>query len=78
MLNQLSLQELQLHLDALVRMDRETEWVEFKTNPDWEKLGKYISALANSAALLDQECGYLVYGVDDQTHCIVGTDAHFF
>lgn len=78
MLNQPSLQELQLHLDALVRMDRETEWVEFKTNPDWEKLGKYISALANSAALLDQECGYLVYGVDDQTHCIVGTDAHFF
>lgn len=78
MLNQPLLQELQLHLDALVRMDRETEWVEFKTNPDWEKLGKYISALANSAALLDQECGYLVYGVDDQTHCIVGTDAHFF
>lgn len=78
MLNQPSLQELQLHLDALVRMERETEWVEFKTNPDWEKLGKYISALANSAALLDQECGYLVYGVDDQTHCIVGTDAHFF
>lgn len=78
MLNQPSLQELLLHLDALVRMDRETEWVEFKTNPDREKLGKYISALANSAALLDQECGYLVYGVDDQTHCIVGTDAHFF
>ena len=28
--------ELQLHLKALTQMSRETEWVEFKTNPDPE------------------------------------------
>lgn len=77
MLNNPSLHELQLHLDALIRMDHETEWIEFKTNPDWEMLGKYISALANSAALLGQECGYLVYGVDDKTHSVIGTNQHF-
>ena len=36
MLNKPTLRELQLHLDALIRLDRETEWVEFKLNPDWE------------------------------------------
>ena len=70
--------ELQLHLKALTQMSRETEWVEFKTNPDWEMLGKYISALANSAALLDKECAYIVYGVDDATHAVIGTSAHFY
>lgn len=77
MLNKPTLRELQLHLDALIRLDRETEWVEFKLNPDWEALGKYISALANSAALLEKECSYIVYGVDDATHAVVGTSAHF-
>ena len=69
--------ELQLHLKALTQMSRETEWGEFKANPDWEMLGKYISALANSAALLDKECAYIVYGVDDATHAVIGTTAHF-
>lgn len=77
MLNQPTLEELRLHLCALLRLDFETEWVEFKTNPDWEKLGKYISALANSAALLEKECGYIVYGVEDKDHKVVGTSAHF-
>ena len=77
MLNQPTIEELRLHLQALVQMPHETEWVEFNTNPDWEKLGKYISALSNSAALLEKECGYIVYGVDDKTHEIVGTHVHF-
>lgn len=77
MLDKPTLRELQLHLDALIRLDRETEWVEFKVNPDREALGKYISALANSAALLEKECSYIVCGVDDATHAVVGTSAHF-
>ena len=77
MLNQPTIEELRLLLQALVQMPHETEWVEFKANPDREKLGKYISALSNSAALLEKECGYIVYGVDDKTHEIVGTHVHF-
>ena len=33
MLDKPTLRELQLHLDTLIRLDRETEWVEFKLNP---------------------------------------------
>lgn len=78
MLNNPTLTELRLHLKALVQLEHETEWVEFKTNPDWEKLGEYISALANVSALLDQECGYIVYGVNDATHEVVGTSVRFY
>ena len=44
-----------------------------KDNADPERVGKYISALANMAALADAPYGYLVYGVDDHTHEVVGT-----
>lgn len=54
----------------------EREYVEFKHNVDFEKIGEYISALANSAALLNLPHAYLIYGVDDSTHEIVGTDFH--
>lgn len=53
----------------------ENEFIEFKTNNDQpELIGEYISALSNSAALLNQPFGYLVYGVDDTTRDIIGTD----
>ena len=42
-------------LKELLRLPAETEWVEFKHNADIEKVGEYISALANSAALLGKE-----------------------
>lgn len=58
----------------LTRLPAETGWVEFKVNnADPEMLGKRISALSNSAALEDQETAYLVWGVADETHEIVGT-----
>jgi ATP-dependent DNA helicase RecG len=53
----------------------ETEWLEFKENdkrPD--DIGQYISALSNSARLFDREKGYLVWGVENGTHNIVGTN----
>lgn len=66
------------HLTDLIRdlcaLPNETEWVEFKTNnchPD--EIGKYVSALSNSAVLADQQFGYLVWGVENVTHEIVGT-----
>jgi len=61
-------------LHALCALPHETEWVEFKQNdkrPD--DIGEYISALSNSSGLIGKEAAYLVWGVDDETHAIVGT-----
>lgn len=58
----------------LTRLPAETGWVEFKVNnADPDMIGKTISALSNSAALEDQDKAYLVWGVEDDSHAIVGT-----
>jgi ATP-dependent DNA helicase RecG len=58
----------------LVKLPKETEWVEFKhNNTDPEEIGEYISALANSAALCGKTTAYLVWGIDDSSHEILGT-----
>lgn len=63
-------------LNELCQLPRETEWVEFKRdNADLEEIGEYISALANSAALEGKSAAYLVWGVADDSHDIVGTTA---
>ena len=52
----------------------ECEFVEYKENyirP--EKLGELISALSNSAALSEEEYGYIIFGISDETHEVVGT-----
>ena len=52
----------------------ESPWVELKRNNySPQEIGEYISALANTAALFNQEHAYLLWGVDDTTHEIVGT-----
>jgi ATP-dependent DNA helicase RecG len=64
-------------LEELVELPRETEWVEFKvSNYDPAVIGQAISALANSAILYDKNNGYLVYGVEDETHDIKGTKTY--
>ena len=68
-----SLAQLRALLKELCHLPDETEWVEFKHNVDVVKIGEYISALANSAALLGKQSAYLVYGVDDKTHEVIGT-----
>ena len=61
-------------LETLIALPRETEWLEFKQNKfDAEGVGKYVSSLANAAMLHDQRNGYLVFGVEDETHAVVGT-----
>ena len=61
-------------VQELRKLPRETEWVEFKHNKDNpEEIGEYISALANAAALLGKVNAYVVWGVDNQTHDIIGT-----
>ncbi|MBP5232413.1 MAG: putative DNA binding domain-containing protein, partial [Planctomycetes bacterium] len=59
---------------SLLEYPREQEWFEFKAN--WfepKALGEYLSALANAAAFHGQSHGYLVWGVNDATHAVVGT-----
>lgn len=59
---------------SLTQQPSEQEWLEFKHNfhsPD--EIGKRISALTNGACLAGKKFGYLVFGVEDGTHEIVGT-----
>jgi len=66
--------ELAALLDRLRAEPRETEWLEFKANRyEPQVLGEYLSALANSACLLARPRGYLVFGIEDGSHAIVGT-----
>ncbi|MCA9682666.1 MAG: putative DNA binding domain-containing protein, partial [Myxococcales bacterium] len=58
----------------LVKLPHETEWVEFKQNNDeHQQIGEYIAALANAAALAGKAKAYLLWGVRDEDHAIVGT-----
>ena len=63
----------------LITLPHETPWLEFKQNlTDAEEIGEYISALGNSAACEDKERGYLVWGIHDESHDIVGTEFNPF
>jgi ATP-dependent DNA helicase RecG len=58
----------------LCKLPKETEWLEFKVdNTDPREMGEQLSALANSAALAGKAQAYFVWGVDDASHDIVGT-----
>ena len=57
-----------------LRSSHEAEWLEFKVdNAKPALIGEYISALANSAALVGKAHGYVVWGVEDETRALVGT-----
>ena len=61
-------------VDELRKLPSETEWVEFKRNNEKpEEIGEYLSALANSAALVGKSSAYILWGIDDATHDVVGT-----
>lgn len=54
----------------------ESEIVEFKkaeSNFDFDELGRYFSALSNEANLRERDFAWLVFGVHDKTHTIIGT-----
>jgi len=64
-------------VDALTRKPKETEWLEFKHNfHSKEEIGERISALSNSAYLSSMPFGYIVFGVDDESHDVVGTNLY--
>jgi ATP-dependent DNA helicase RecG len=61
-------------INDLRKLPAETEWAEFKeNNAEPERIGKTISALANAACLSGQPCAYIVWGIVDGTHEVVGT-----
>lgn len=69
------MENLDLLVKELVKYPRETEWLEFKHNNfDPKMIGQDISALANSATLCEKSCAYMLWGIDDKTHEIIGTD----
>lgn len=52
----------------------EASWLEFKlNNADAEMVGIRISAISNAARLAGQQTGFMVWGIDDVTHSVVGT-----
>jgi predicted HTH transcriptional regulator len=66
--------ELQRLVEHLRSLPRETEWVEFKhNNCDPQEIGEYISALSNAAALHRQSQAFVIWGIEDGTHNLLGT-----
>ena len=67
------------YLLGLVRelraLPHETEWVEFKVNQrDPRAIGEYVSALANAAALYGKARAYVLWGIENGAHAVVGTN----
>jgi ATP-dependent DNA helicase RecG len=50
-----------------------TEFKEAKTQYDFNKLGKYFSALSNEANLKNKSSAWLVFGIRDKDKHIVGS-----
>lgn len=72
----MTIQQLQEILTQLRNLTAENEIVEFKeakNNYDFSKLGKCFSALSNEANLYGKPYAWLVFGVEDSMHEIVGS-----
>ena len=62
----------------LLKFPEERMWFELKEN--WHnpnQLCEYISALANSATYIDENYGYFIWGISNNTHEIVGTNYNY-
>lgn len=72
-------EELEKLIIELTNIPKENEWLEFKSGnaTSNEKIGHYISALSNSACINNEPFGYLVFGIEDETKKVVGTNYKF-
>ena len=62
-------------VNNLRQYKNETNWFEFKhNNYNEEMIGQDISALANGAAYAEKSCAYMIWGIHDKTHEVIGTD----
>lgn len=66
-------------IEELRLLPKENEWVEFKAGnaTSNERLGQYISAISNAACLHNQPFGYLIFGINNDTHAVEGTSYRF-
>lgn len=65
-------------IKELTSYEFKKEWFEFKVNrADEDEIGSYISAISNSCAIEGRDYGYLVWGIEDKTHKIVGTQFNY-
>jgi len=72
----MTIAELKHTLQSLRNLTAENEIVEFKeakNGYDFNKLGKYFSALSNEANLKGRPYAWLVFGVENNKHAIVGS-----
>lgn len=62
----------------IIGNEDECLWVEYKTGflarKFYREIGEYISALSNSAALCHHEYAYLIWGIENKTRRVVGTN----
>jgi len=66
--------QLSALLIELLAQPMESEWLEFKhNNSSPEMIAETLSALANAAALRGRDMAYMVWGIEDGTHKVVGT-----
>ena len=66
--------KLEVLLKEMQALPKECEWAEFKVyNLKPYEIGEYISALSNSACYRQQSYAYLVFGIENLTHSLVGT-----
>lgn len=69
--------DLRNTLEELLKMPAETEVVEFKKARNGfgdQELGEYFSALSNEANLREKKCAWLVFGVENDTHVVLGSN----
>ena len=74
------IEDLHNLLEELVAHPIETQWIEFKMGAGsitTDQIGEYISAMSNGATISNEAFGYLVWGVDDDTHEVKGTNFCF-
>lgn len=70
-------EDIEKKLDELIASKFETEVTEFKEAKNsfsFDELGQYFSALSNEANLHNKNCAWLIFGIEDKKHIIVGTN----
>ncbi|MGS4916312.1 ATP-binding protein [Mameliella alba] len=61
-------------IQELRSLSAETAWAEFKeNNANPEMIGETVSALSNAAALSGKDTAWLIWGIRDGGHAVVGT-----
>jgi predicted HTH transcriptional regulator len=69
------MENLEKLINELRKLPTETPWVEFKhNNYDPKMIGQNISALANGAALHEKNFAYMLWGINNESREVVGTD----